>query len=237
MKTILYIIIFNISAVSFAQNPQLFEHKWYLHNVIIDNQDNLPPHNSEVGIIPLDISLNELFTEVCAPLIGSVIEYSTTEDIFTITEFMQFATDCINQENQQYQSLYFNTFFRPQLGTRIFIYQIQVGANESKRVTLINEEGDQAIYGDAPLSVPGFESSEFLVYPNPVENELSLTSKNTTGNLTVRIFNIQGKLLANHTVKFKSQTSIDVSNLSSGNYFLNIEDESGNKTVKKFIKK
>ncbi|MBK5212199.1 MAG: T9SS type A sorting domain-containing protein [Flavobacteriaceae bacterium] len=236
MKTILYILIFNFSALSFAQDPQLFENTWYLHNVIIDNQDNFPPHNSEVNNIPLDISINELFTEVCAPLIGSVIEFSTTEDKFTILEFMQFGTDCLNQENQLYQSLYFNNFFQPQLGTRIFIYQIEIGTNGSKSLTLINEEGNQAIYGDAPLSVFGFENNRLSIYPNPVKNELFLNSKNSNTNLKIKILNIEGKLISVKNVGFEKQVSIDVSNLTSGIYLLYIKDENGNKEVKKFLK-
>ncbi|UCA57711.1 T9SS type A sorting domain-containing protein [Aequorivita iocasae] len=47
---------------------------------------------------------------------------------------------------------------------------------------------------------------------------------------------MEGKLLSVQNVTLENQTSIDVSNLTSGIYFLNIEDENGNTTTKKFIK-
>ncbi|QQX78185.1 T9SS type A sorting domain-containing protein [Aequorivita iocasae] len=50
------------------------------------------------------------------------------------------------------------------------------------------------------------------------------------------LIHIEGKLLSVQNVTLENQTSIDVSNLTSGIYFLNIEDENGNTTTKKFIK-
>jgi len=65
---------------------------------------------------------------------------------------------------------------------------------------------------------------------------LLISSKTKTGNLKIQIFNIEGKLLSNQNLKFEKQASIDVSQLSSGLYFLNIEDINGNRTTKKFMK-
>lgn len=89
---------------------------------------------------------------------------------------------------------------------------------------------------DCILGVSENDSSTFSIHPNPAPNKLFLTSKNTTGNLKIKIFNIEGKLLAKQSLEAANKTTIDVSQLVSGIYFLNIEDESGNKTVKKFIK-
>lgn len=89
---------------------------------------------------------------------------------------------------------------------------------------------------DCILGVSENDSSTFSIHPNPATNKLFLTSKNTTGNLKIKIFNIEGKLLAKQSLEAAIKTTIDVSQLVSGIYFLNIEDESGNKTVKKFIK-
>ncbi len=89
---------------------------------------------------------------------------------------------------------------------------------------------------DCILGVSENDSSTFSIHPNPAPNKLFLTSENTTGNLRIKIFNIEGKLLAKQSLEAAIKTSIDVSQLVSGIYFLNIEDESGNKTVKKFIK-
>lgn len=89
---------------------------------------------------------------------------------------------------------------------------------------------------DCSLGVSALEDLNFNLYPNPAKNKLFLTSKNTTENLKIKIFNIEGNLLGTQDVAFEKQTSINVSQLVSGIYFLNIEDENGNTTIKKFIK-
>src|SRR5690606_13112224 len=89
---------------------------------------------------------------------------------------------------------------------------------------------------DCILDISAQETNTFSIYPNPAKSELFLTSKNNSGNLKLIIFNLEGRLLNTQNLNFENQTSIDVSNLSSGIYFLNIEDENGTTTVKKFIK-
>ncbi|MGB3344389.1 MAG: T9SS type A sorting domain-containing protein, partial [Aequorivita sp.] len=57
------------------------------------------------------------------------------------------------------------------------------------------------------------------------------------GHLTIKILNIEGRLLSTEDLEFEKQASLDVSGLSKGVYFLNIEEENGNTSIKKFIKK
>ena len=89
---------------------------------------------------------------------------------------------------------------------------------------------------DCILGVSENNSSTYSIHPNPAKNELFITAQNTTQNLKIKIFNIEGKLLSTQTLEVANKTSIDVSSLTSGIYFLNIEDENGNTTIKKFIK-
>ena len=89
---------------------------------------------------------------------------------------------------------------------------------------------------DCILGVSENNASIFSIHPNPAKNELFLNATNTTENLKIKIFNIEGKLLSTQTLAFENQISIDVSLLSGGIYFLNIEDENGNTTIKKVIK-
>ncbi|MCG2417624.1 T9SS type A sorting domain-containing protein [Aequorivita sp. F47161] len=93
-----------------------------------------------------------------------------------------------------------------------------------------------AIYSeDCTAGLNDNSSSIFTIHPNPAKNELFITAQNTTGNLKIKIFNIEGKLLSTHNLEVANQTSIDVSSLTSGICFLNIEDENGNTTIKKFV--
>ena len=71
----------------------------------------------------------------------------------------------------------------------------------------------------------------FDVFPNPVNNILSITFGNKS---LIEIINSQGQII--RTVNLaENQTSIDVSNLSSGIYFIKAKTENGIE-VRKFIK-
>jgi len=86
------------------------------------------------------------------------------------------------------------------------------------------------------LSSNVFESLKVALYPNPAQQTLFLELGNTPLTIDkVTVFDIQGKLLLSLILK-GSSTAIDVSSLSSGNYFLRMS--SGKDTMtKRFIKK
>ncbi len=90
---------------------------------------------------------------------------------------------------------------------------------------------------DCSLGVSTQKEQGFSIYPNPTQNELYIKSqKSKTGNLKIKIFNVEGKLLSLQNLNFENQASLNISHLSSGIYFLNIESENGMVEVKKFIK-
>jgi len=82
------------------------------------------------------------------------------------------------------------------------------------------------------LSVEDFELSGIVIHPNPVKDIIKI---NTTVNLTNKIatvFDINGKRMLN---KKMDSYSIDVSQLTSGVYFLRLESN-GRSISRKFIK-
>ena len=73
-------------------------------------------------------------------------------------------------------------------------------------------------------------SSSIVVYPNPTTGILNVTE--TSATATFRIYNLLGQFI----IKGKlSDNNIDVSNLNTGNYLLEITDN-GNTSIKRFIK-
>lgn len=235
MKTILYILILNIVTISFAQNPQLFENDWYLQKLVINNEDYYPPNNNEIQEISLKFAENPPYinTEVCSG-IASVIDVIDNES-FHVPGFAIIDIECSLQESAEFENYYFNDFFHWQ-GPHTFGYNIEIGTNNSKVLTLTNEANDQAIYGNESLSISNKLAPQFSIHPNPAKTELFLSSKSGVGKVNVQIFNIEGKLLMTKDFNFEKQASLNVSNLSSGFYFLNLSDENGNVAVKKFIK-
>jgi len=76
---------------------------------------------------------------------------------------------------------------------------------------------------------------KFTVYPNPAKNELRVTSYELQDGF-IEIYDVYGKKLISHTSYLTPHTSVDISGLSAGVYFIRIIDESG-VSVQRFIKK
>ncbi|MCL1867847.1 MAG: alpha-amylase family glycosyl hydrolase [Paludibacter sp.] len=76
--------------------------------------------------------------------------------------------------------------------------------------------------------ITNIDANQFMIYPNPVKDELFFTSSSEKNN--VEILDITGKTVVN--LKSNSGNSVDVSNLTSGIYFIKIGNNIG-----KFVKK
>ncbi|MCB0464230.1 MAG: T9SS type A sorting domain-containing protein [Aequorivita sp.] len=77
-------------------------------------------------------------------------------------------------------------------------------------------------------------TSSLSIYPNPTENILQLNHKNHTID-GLKIFDTKGSLIKEFTSP-KNTSSINISDLSSGVYFLQISSE-GKTVIKKFVKR
>lgn len=82
------------------------------------------------------------------------------------------------------------------------------------------------------LSVPENSISEVSLYPNPV-SEILYFQNLPAGGHSMKVYSIQGQL-----IKFNDESSeeINVADLTTGVYFIEITTEEGNSHVKKFIK-
>jgi Leucine-rich repeat (LRR) protein len=82
------------------------------------------------------------------------------------------------------------------------------------------------------LGTGDFENTSVSVYPNPVKNILSITAKD---NITsIQLFDIQGRLVSTKLTT-SMEASIDLSQQTSGVYFLKVYTDNGMK-VEKVIK-
>lgn len=128
--------------------------------------------------------------------------------------------DCQFQVNEDFEVIYFNYYYNgPE---NLYNYTITTDSNENKTLVVISNTGDQAIYGDHILSSEDFYRPQFTIHPNPAQSELFITAQNITGNLKIKIFNIEGKLLNTQNINLQAQSIIAISQLLSGLYFLNI---------------
>jgi Secretion system C-terminal sorting domain len=81
------------------------------------------------------------------------------------------------------------------------------------------------------LGVRNYDSAKFSVYPNPVENLLTISTTEAVSN--IRILNSLGQLVSNVDAK---NNSVDVSKLSQGVYFIKFAVD-GKEYTNKFSKK
>lgn len=78
------------------------------------------------------------------------------------------------------------------------------------------------------------DSQNVSVYPNPVEDEITLEF-NTDGEKTIKIIHLNGSVLKSYKTN-SSLTGLDVTWMESGVYFVNISDSEGLETNVKFVK-
>jgi len=87
----------------------------------------------------------------------------------------------------------------------------------------------------AALSTQDFEfKNYFRLYPNPVSNTLNIETKNSIELSSINIYNTLGQLVL-VIPNAKEIKAVDVSSLSSGNYFIKINSDKGSSNTK-FIK-
>lgn len=231
MKQIYFLICLHTFSICLAQDTQLFENTWYLRTVqrddlaVLYNVAEIDPPIAPYLLISEDFNFNG--EGACNTFDGTYTFYSPNNlstSAFTVT-----TDDCDEQIHDLFEDSYFGFI------SNEFWYDI-TQEGEDIVLTLGTPLGGTAVFKNYTLSNKDFYKKEFIVYPNPVNDALVLISQVEIGNLTIKIFNIEGKLLSTQNLEFEKQVSVDVSNLTSGIYFLDIEDGSGNSTIKKFLK-
>lgn len=94
------------------------------------------------------------------------------------------------------------------------------------------EIDDVEIIANQTASNEEFFKENFSLYPNPVQNELNISITNGLELNEVTIFDLTGKKVK----VFKNEKTLNVSDLASGTYTINIKTNEGTGTSK-FIKK
>jgi hypothetical protein len=85
------------------------------------------------------------------------------------------------------------------------------------------------------LGAQDFEfSNYFTLYPNPAKSVLNITSKETIEVKSISIYNILGQLVV-VIPNAEKVSKIDVSGLTTGNYFIKINSDNGTSNTR-FIK-
>lgn len=74
--------------------------------------------------------------------------------------------------------------------------------------------------GEITISLSEISDADFSVYPNPAMNELNISTRKSSENYPVQIYNDEGKLVQSNTLS--NHLKLDVSQWISGTYFVYI---------------
>jgi len=77
-------------------------------------------------------------------------------------------------------------------------------------------------------------NNNFIVYPNPANNNITIETVTTGKDQTISIYNIQGELLLNQLTQ-QTKTEFNISGFARGIYVIKVKTEKG-VSVKKFLK-
>lgn len=84
---------------------------------------------------------------------------------------------------------------------------------------------EDCVGGDLIIGINNIEAEFGIkVYPNPAQNFVTLTGK-LTGNLTVTIYDLQGKQISTHAMVQASNYMLDITNLKPGYYMLEVNNK------------
>lgn len=94
------------------------------------------------------------------------------------------------------------------------------------------------IYENTVLSTEAFPDldNSINMYPNPAQHEITITTNNGIVLENATIVDMNGKVIKTVTLKNQINNRIDIQNISSGVYFVNIRSNTGKTSIKKLIK-
>jgi len=207
---------------------------WYLHNLIIDGNDNIPPNNAELSEITLNFTDGEytFSTYACSFLISPhFFDYTLSQFyLYEIgTNYGLTLCSPTYPENNTFTDLYINDFYLNNLPGSFSYEHIINGSNETLIIT--NAIGNQAVYGNFTLSTEEFTNSLFSIYPNPVKEFINIELPNNDKILQVYVYNLLGKKILTTT-----ENRINLSKYENGIYFVQILTENGSRITKRIIK-
>ena len=123
-------------------------------------------------------------------------------------------------------------------------YDLDAYAGQTIRVAIRNvgsdiymlQVDDFSITTTDAMSVNDVLSSKFSMYPNPATNVLNITSSDALQIDSVKITDVNGRIVFNNAFSSTDTAEINVANLASGMYVISIKSNQGVAT-KKFMKK
>lgn len=112
------------------------------------------------------------------------------------------------------------------LGAEDFSSEFSCGPNNN--LDVYGEIEDYLVDIQPALSTPGFNSSNFAMYPNPTTGVVNFKFENSTLVNAINVYSLSGQLILNKQFSsFSDNYSIDMQKASTGVYIVKVETENG----------
>lgn len=231
-----YLLFLFANSLLFAQNQELFSSSWTISKMVTNGQTATTP--------VMDVPLSASFFRTVGT---SAVEYNSTyfnscqtQIVFipNTNSFTKSGTGCTLGEYGgsnavavgNYDQKHMDFFINPAAGS-IFNYEIVSGASGKTLIVTNPANGNQVYYNSSYLAAKEATPARntFRLYPNPVKADLYV--ENITKDLTVRIFDMQGKLVY-ETVSNEVKLNIQTESLPKGQYILSVENHKPSSFIK-----
>lgn len=252
-KNFLFILITFLAFESNGQDVNVLDRDWHIHELFLDGVyidipvlPNDPPIDCILGLhIELFDDIYFMDLGVCS-MLGAYIE-NFDQTSFMVNDFggLTGQGPCFegstllgctpiptNGELADFEIIH-HDFYEDYESS--FTYVIEPpGTVDYETLHIHKPNGDYAVYGEVPppLSVASNILNTFSVYPNPVSDVLYLEGT-IQYRKAVTIYTLAGQKIKT----IMAGDKVDVSEMKTGLYFIEIASESGVKQIQKFIKK
>ncbi len=213
--------------------PQsIISNNWFLHNLIINGIDNIPPNNINIRLYISEGS-DGFSTDVCSGFEGYSPFFDLINSTFYIyesaTNYGMSICDPAYPENNTFTDLYIRDFYLNNLPGP-FSYEHTIdGDNETLIIT--NSLGNQAIYKNATLSTQDYDKASFSIFPNPVIDKLTIKELGIGEVEHIWVYNILGKEMIS-----TKQKTVDLQELDAGVYLVKVKLKNKKIVTRKIIK-
>ena len=203
-----------------------------LHYAEIEDVIHYTPNNEEVSSVVLHINDYSFYTSVCAPLDGSFGFVPESTD-FYILDLAEGAMGCNPYNgNDDFQDLYHGFFWTNRY--EVLEYEFTENSDQTSSLIISDINGNQLVYGNLEMSTSDYEAENLKLFPNPVENLLSIQNSNPKIN-QILIFDLNGKMILTQNLTVGTN-QINIKNLPKGMYIVQIKSNNQIIKTEKIIK-
>ncbi len=210
-------IYFNVAGITTTNTPPLLISSAICDTINVITGDTLKSLNSTDFIIG-----------VMTPEIGQNIQISTTSD--APAGAFNYSLNPLSDQYYEIQASFNATGVTPG------IYHVSLTATDNGTPVGVTTKDFvfEVIYENS-ASVLGTYESELNIYPNPTHDIVTIQLSKNLENNQVEIQDLSGKILCTYSIADKS--TLDLSHLSAGTYFIRVIQDNHVLTTKRMIKR